>query len=504
MKVQERASAGPTGIAAPRDWFRFVLAAGIVSGVGLRVLFLSLPKSGGVDGDEAVAGLMALHALRDGELDAFYWGQNYGGSLEPLLAVPLFAVLGPTTLALKLVPMVLSTIAAALVWRIGRRTVGDRAGAAAAVAMWVWPANMVLWSTKERGFYWVCLVAGLVLFLLVLQLAERPQDTRRWLVLGLAGGIGWWSSPQVLYFAVPGLVLLVASLRSEAWRVVQAAPTAILAASPWLAFNLRNDWLSLRPANHFQDEGLVGNASVLLREGLPVILGFHVGEGWLVQGVLPLLYYVLVAAVVVRVVRRPVGAGPIVVALLTYPVIYAFFPVSGVVGEGRYLLFLLPFLALIIAHAAGSRAVQAGFLIGAVVLSTASVARIEDANANLAVDQLVPADIGPVLQELDRRDVRFVIANYFVASRITFESEEEIIGAALTDSRYEPHARAVAASEAPAWVFVEGTHLIPEFERQLERRGVGFERVATGGFVLYFPSTSVVCPPPVPTSIGCG
>ena len=56
------------------------------------------------DSDEAVEGLMARHVL-EGEHPAFLWGQRYKGVPEVYLAAAVFAVAGPSVIALKSVTL---------------------------------------------------------------------------------------------------------------------------------------------------------------------------------------------------------------------------------------------------------------------------------------------------------------------------------------------------------------------------------------------------------------
>lgn len=77
-----------------------VLAAAALAGVLLRLWVLRSPL-GSLSSDEAIVGLMARHALSDGRITTFFWGQEYGGSIEPLLAAGLFAVVGSSTIALR-------------------------------------------------------------------------------------------------------------------------------------------------------------------------------------------------------------------------------------------------------------------------------------------------------------------------------------------------------------------------------------------------------------------
>ena len=97
-----------------------------VAGLALRV-WTYRSAAGVPDSDEAVVGLMARHILH-GQFTTFFWGQGYGGSQEALLTAPIFAVFGSSWLALRLVPIALSAVTALLVWRVGLRLMGERAG----------------------------------------------------------------------------------------------------------------------------------------------------------------------------------------------------------------------------------------------------------------------------------------------------------------------------------------------------------------------------------------
>ncbi len=103
----------------------------VVFGLALRVWMLNHPM-GGLDADEAIVGLMARHIL-EGEFPMFYWGQLYGGPHEPLLTAGFFQLLGPSTLVLKVVALLISGAACILLWRVGKRTVGEPAATVAAL-----------------------------------------------------------------------------------------------------------------------------------------------------------------------------------------------------------------------------------------------------------------------------------------------------------------------------------------------------------------------------------
>ena len=67
-------------------------------------------------------------------------------------------------------------LAAVLVWRVGRRTVGEPAARIGAALFWIWPPFLVWWSTKARGFYGSGLVLGLAALLLVCAFASATRS----------------------------------------------------------------------------------------------------------------------------------------------------------------------------------------------------------------------------------------------------------------------------------------------------------------------------------------
>lgn len=465
--------------------------------MALRLLLLTWP-TGTFDSDEAIVGLMARHFLYERDLSVFFYGQAYGGSLEPLLTVAAIAAAGSRPIAVKAVPVVLSALSAVIVWRVGRRAVDERAGVVAAAAFWIWPANYVWFSTKARGFYWMAMVLGLLVVLLVLRIADQPRRWRDWLLLGGATGLGWWTTPQVLYFVVPAGLWLLWRLRTDAWRAVTALPTALLGAAPWLIYNFDTGWRSFEVTSRQFDRGYFGNIGVLFTNGLPVALGLHAADHWLVPVIFPVLYAVVLAALVLAMLRRPRPPGLVLVALAAamYPVIWGALPVSGVVGEGRYVLFLAPFLALLLARLASARRLTAAGFIGSVAaLSLAGAFAIRDHSSAFLVDNalgspqviLMPRDTGPLVARLEEWGVTHAYADYWIAYRVTFETREEVIVAPLNTSRYPPYDRAVGAARRPAYLFVAGAPAAGALRAELRASSTPFYEDTAGDFTVIWP-----------------
>ena len=55
-----------------------------------------------LNSDEGTMGLMALHLVNQGKIPLFFYGQGYVGSLEAILASPLFLLFGPSHFTLRL------------------------------------------------------------------------------------------------------------------------------------------------------------------------------------------------------------------------------------------------------------------------------------------------------------------------------------------------------------------------------------------------------------------
>ena len=235
----------------------FVVLTGAY-GIVIRVWLLThLP----LFGDEAVVGLMGRGILA-GRLDAFYWGQNYGGA-EPYAVA---AVLGPINggpMGLNATPAILAAVASVVAYGVLRTGRASRPLAAAGGAMvWIWPYAATWNSVREIGFRGATLCCGLVLVLCALRVHQHRAGTTTRLFLGLAAGAGWWASPEIVYFAVPAVVLLVngwdrlfssPAVEQRRWSgpwhvspLLLSTAGFVIGALPWLYANVRSGFASLR------------------------------------------------------------------------------------------------------------------------------------------------------------------------------------------------------------------------------------------------------------------
>jgi 4-amino-4-deoxy-L-arabinose transferase-like glycosyltransferase len=481
-----------------------LVAVSAVAGIVLRAAVLR-SSLGVLDGDEAVWGLMARHAL-DGELTTFYWGQGYGGTLEVLLTAPLFYVFGTSVIAMRVVPIALTAATAVLVWRIGRRTIGEPAAAIAAALFWVWPPYVIWKSVRAHGFYGSGLVLAALLLLLVLRLAERRSRLDAAL-LGLVIGLAWWQTPQVVPIALPALVFL-AVRRPRAYRDAWlAVPAALIAALPWIVSNVQHDWWSFRVDSGDTPYG--GRLRGFFSATFPMAIGLRIpftSEWPLGRPVSAVVYAALVIALAVVAWRkRRENVSLLVAVAAAYPFIYAISPSTWLVDEPRYVVLLIPVAVLLLAQPLTTVRRGALALAAAVAISSFVLLRLASSSEyeQRADGLFVPSDFKPLIAELDRRRINRVFSSYWIAYRLDFETRERLIAAESMldtlyvddgaivpqvpkrpdDIRYAPYDSTVRNARNPAWVLLPGTPDETRNRPLLER--AGYIRSLVGGFAVY-------------------
>jgi hypothetical protein len=486
---------------------RGLLALAVVggaAGVGFRVWALLLPQ-GALDADEAVVGLMTRGILH-GTLPVFFPGQGYGGTQESFLAAPLVWAFGLDAAAIRAVVVALWAASAILVWRIGLRVLDERRAVVAAVVFWIWPAYFDWKSTRAHGFYGSELFLALAILLLVLRLAEGV--TRRDLgLLGLSLGLGLWSSPQVAIVALPALGWLVWRRRSvlRGWPLV--LPAAVVGALPWLLGNLRHDWYSLHPG---RNEGpWSAHVHNLVVSTLPQALGLRLPWSfeWLGGAVVGyLLYAALAAGFVLLLVRRRPGLTPLLLIVLVFPVFYFVSPYTWLQSEPRYLTLVMPVFALLAAAALTKPAYALVAVVCAAALSAAGLVELQRHHvAPFRTEGVaVPANLAPALDTLRIHHVGYAFASYWIAWRITFESDLRIVGAKSSYAHPFARNRLVYPGDPShdlgidptyyleaerhrdvAHVFVLGGDVEPRVRGLLRR--TGYRRLVSGSFAIWLP-----------------
>ena len=488
------------------SWTHVLLVGAAAAGITLRAA-VQVSSLGVPDGDEAVWGLMARHLLH-GEFSTFFWSQCYGGTQEVFLTAALFRVFGTSMLAARVVPMALVAVAAVLVWRIGRRTIGEPAATFAGALLWVWPPYLIWKSDRVHGFYGSGLVLTALVLLLVLRLLER-YSSRDSALLGLVVGLAWWQTPQVVPIALPALAYLAVKRRTEIHRAACAAfPPAVLGALPWLISNARHHWWS------FQIDSGDTPYPLRLRGFFSATLPMAVGlrgpftSHWLLgPAVSGVVYAILLGVIgVVAWRKRAQNVALLAVVAAAYPFLYAISQATWLVDEPRYVVLLLPVLVLLLAQGLTSLGRGAVCLMGATALSVLVLVQLASSpEYDRRADGLdIPRTFSPLVAALDERRLDRVFADYWVAYRLDFQTHERVVAAEATlaslslqsngrvlprppngpdESRYAPYDAEVRRAANPAYVLLAGTAEDARARPLLER--AGYARDVVGGFAIY-------------------
>jgi 4-amino-4-deoxy-L-arabinose transferase-like glycosyltransferase len=545
-----RPAADPSPAPRPARVSWPLLTVLVVAALGIALRVWILGRSA-VSSDEAVVGHMADQILR-GHFFAFYWGQYYGGG-EPYVVAALFALFGRSRFVLGLALVLLDAAAALLVWRLGRRLFGARVGVLAALVFWIWPEVYVYQSTVEYGFRYLTLVCGLGVLLFVLRVSDPPRArTLDAAALGLLAGVGWWCSPEIVYFLLPALLLLGYRLARRRTRltpaaVAAAAGAALIGALPWLAVNVPGGFVSLHPVPYPVATTWAGRLGTFFARDLPLVMGVSLrGSGtwvlpsWLGPAALALVALALAAWTAVLALRR--RALLLVAFVAVFPFVFAAPATSHYWADGRYALYLAPAVALLVASAAEAlaaaaartaaargwrpearRRLRAAVLVlpaaAALALTAAAVPRLAP-YAPLAV----PGSPRPTwtawraepgvwqartVASLERADVHTAFASYWAAYALTFAAHGGVVFSDPFDWRYRPYLEAVLRSPRSAWLFPRASTLAllqemagqhswlvgsvtqAQLESYLHARGIGFDSWQTGYFTVVRPWRAV-------------
>lgn len=479
-----------------------LVALTAIAGVVLRVWTyrspLTIPNS-----DEALIGLMVRHA-EHGQFTTFFWGRPYGGTQEVLLAVPGFLLFGPSFLALRMVPIALSVLATFLIWRVGRRTIGEPGAAVAAGLFWVWPPFDFLQFVRAQGFYASGVVYCALILLLALRVVEKP-DRLRVGVFGLVLGLAFWQSAQITPIALTAVAWTIWKAPRCLRQAWVAVPAALLGALPWLVWNIGHGFASLsqNPAVATYERSLRLLASPIL----PMTLGLrapYADTPIVTPSALFYLLYVACLALFAFGAYRSRGRALSLLycVAIVFPFLYALpAKTSYISAYPQYTTILTPLLALFVAQVGSTHWRGAALILLACLVTSVSLHRMQ---AWLSTPQPLPTaprSLSPLIARLDALHLDRVYADYWIAYLLDFDSGERIIavenqfsslrfaGGQATPSddpavRYAPYQSEVEAARHGFvfWRQTVGTiRVVPALLRD------GYRRSSVGPWVVFAP-----------------
>jgi hypothetical protein len=484
------------------------LAGGLaIAGAGalaLRLFFVVTPH-GVLDADEAVVGLMGRHVLQ-GEFPVFFYGQRYMGGLEPHLAALGFALGGATPLVLKLVCLAAALVLVGLTAELGRRLLGPGPGLVAGLFMALPPLFLTVWTLKVRGGFIETLVLGCLALLLAHRTVETTGVRRRRaaLVLGLVGGLAWWTCQLAVSYLLAAALLVV---RGAGWRAgLRVLPlitgTFVLGSLPmWL-----QGWLGQPGASVGSPVGPQTAARQLhdaVTIGLPALLG-PAGR-WpaspAIQALTPpllaiygLAWLALLGARLHAWRRGPDASpatGAALDAILALPVVAvlacALSSVGWFVSEPRYLLPVAAVMRLVMAGLLVMlRRARLRWLAITLAVAVSAVNLAGHVLAPWITPAEAPASLQAAITFFEARRTPVVVTTYWIGSRLAFESAERVVAVSAPPDpdRYPPHVARARRSDRLAYAFFEGTPEVGVVEHRLRALEVARDRTSLDGLQI--------------------
>lgn len=498
-----------------------LVAGACVLTIVVRVLFLLTP-AGGLDGDEAVTGIMAQRMAAGDDLYVFFLGQTYNSAIEQYPQALLFAIgLPETPLVLRIPQVLMAAVATLLVFLLGRRMLRQPWHAVLAAYLFALGPYFQIWKgARSFGSYSAQLIIGLVALLLATdpRLGERRS---LWFGLGLCTGLTYWLSLSGYYLVLPALLWAAATL----WKRLDALATVAAGCAVGFlpivystltagAFPIpRPGYQHTTPLDRFENlfdevgRQFVGVAFINGAPGWPVGVGraalwgltaLLVGAvAWRWRGLLDL-------ATLRQEHRRP--SDLLIVCLVLTAVAFVASRYAWFTTEPRYLHTAYPVLVLALVRLIpGERARPPLRAVVAVLVTSFVVAPSLTLLVTRADD--VPgdpeADLREVVDVLTDEGQTEVYANYWTAMPLQFHAGDRLqVGSLIAPERLLDERWAVDADPDPAWVAARGPNSddVTPMLVALQQAGITF-RQRTFGDVSVFDRFSR---PVRPWEIGLG
>ena len=444
---------------------RAVLGA-LAAGAFVRLALLAIPRAWY---DEATTGLMGLGVLR-GHFPVYFFGQPFMGALDAYLAAPVYLVLGTTFVTLKLLPVLLSIVWAALAARLAWDLGGARAAWWTAVLLVIPPDFLLYWAHQARTHY----PLGLVLGTLGLLLGRRagsapwPRAVILFCLLGFVLGLGFWTNFLVLvFFPAVALVAAQGGAGGLARGALLAIPAFVLGSLPHWLYGLPHGTAIPSGGRTISLGDVVSHLRVFGEVSWPILTGVPVSVRATWLGVaLTLGMAVLYGAALFEAVRgrrTPAPAGRwLGVALVLLAVTNVGVAVGTVYGRAlddhdqRYLLpmyaALLPLLGVWLARGATARARILAFAVVLVQVGGAVTGTLQSFAPTVAADLAVRANARQrVADKLAAEGPRHVYDRNPSTRLLTFLSGGRVIFSDPAQETVVEHALAVDGAPRVGW-----------------------------------------------------
>jgi 4-amino-4-deoxy-L-arabinose transferase-like glycosyltransferase len=478
----------------------------------VRWILVQSPLWSEVFYDEAVTGLMAQHILK-GDFQVFFWGQPYMGALEAYLAGFLFFLLGSSAAALRLTVILVSGFSMIMVWGLGWLAGGKKNGVLAAAYWSLPPLFLSIAGILGTGGHVEALAvsAFVILGMTLLAFREPAHPNTLAVLIGLAAGLGWWSSLVSAPLLVAGLILLPAARPRvmRTWIPVNGIGGFMIGSLPFWIWQIQHQWATFY---FFKGSGEHPFFEKLITVIWSSLLRSEIGDWWDGHSIIPLESPLLVWGALVL-----FGLPPLVITLGLI-----FLWVKRLFGRQRPFqqpidLIAAVFLVLVVSMAAseqgsqGSLRYSLSLYIPLAVLTGWWLSRLWDWGKAMGLFLLVALlgfnlsthllflkqyerlpfrPVEALLQALEARHIHYAYADSRLSLVITFESKEKVICADFFGQRNYRYWEIVEAAPASELAIITHTDLAnphPEvMAATLRFLGGSSKQVVVGDYVFWY------------------
>ncbi len=469
-----------------------ILMCIVLSGIVLRLTLL-FTSQGVVGSEEAIMGLMARHILFNGETYTFLWGQPYMGSIEALLAVPVFFLFGASSLTLKTIPLIFSILFIITSYILVKLTLGENVGLISALLVSLSPVFLTVFSMLANAYIENLFYGSLVLILsyLIAYQSEGRRQLYLFLIIGLVAGIAFWNNLTSIIYLTAAFLFLVFEWRR--WvsgflpKILMFLGGVVFGSFPLWFFNLRHQWVTFR----FLSGGL-NSQTILFNRIEQIFINFGNllgvaraivggGQSALTDFIVYVLYaisflyalYFFVTKINSQYSERRNGLKIFLILVLVLAVFFSFSRYGGL-NEARYALILyliLPgFLALFLRDLQ-KRSLMLVVILLAIIIFSNLLGNIKDMQNAPPQPQLLAGF-------LTSNNISYAYTDFWTAYQLTFVSKEKIVSYAISGPNvYPPYAEQVRKADFRkiAVIFDKGNNF-KEFEKRILEESIKYKK----------------------------